>query len=267
MENNYLGKEQCRERQIKILKAVCDICDDNSIPYYICFGTLLGAVRHKGYIPWDDDIDIVLFRKDYIKLKDLLMKQTKYEWLDYIDYEKEGYYYTFAKAVDNSTVAKQDDNKTIYGIWVDIFPLDNIPDDKTERNKFIKKLIRRRAVIMSMTTDFKAEKRIKHVFIKRILHFYSKFINKDKFLKNYLNLIEKYNNQDTKYVGLGFSSRICEGSLKKEWFKERIDFEFENNLFKGPKEYDDLLKHLYGNYMELPPIDKRRDHKIIAWIK
>lgn len=265
MKKNFLSKEECRKIQLDILKAIDIICNENNLKYCMCGGTMLGAIRHSGFIPWDDDIDIMLLRKDYNILIDILKKQSKYKWLEVLDYNTNGYFYPFAKAVDNTTIAKQDDNTTEHGIWVDIFPYDNLPNDEKKRNKFILSNYRKRSIILSMTTDFDAKEKIKHKYIKILLKFYSSFIDKRKFILKYNEFGQKYNNQDTKYVGCMFSPYKLKECFDREWFNDVKKYKFENDEFYGPLKADEFLRQLYGNYMELPPIEKRRNHKIIAY--
>ena len=267
MKKKYLTSEECREIQLNIVNVIDRICEDNNLKYCICGGTMLGAIRHKGFIPWDDDIDIMLLRKDYDKLITILKSQTDYKWMDILDYQSKGYYYPFAKAVDNTTVAKQDDNITEHGLWVDIFPYDNLPNNDKERKKFILKNYKKRSVILSMITDFDAKEKIKHRYIKTILKIYSNFINKNKFIEKYNAFGQKYNNQESEYVGCMFSPYKLKECFKKSWFKNIKKYKFENTELFGPIKADEFLKQLYGNYIELPPIDKRKGHKIIVWKK
>ena len=267
MKEEYLTKEGCREVELNILSTIAKICDENNLKYFMCGGTMLGAIRHKGFIPWDDDIDIMLLRNDYERLISILKKQKEYPWLQLLDSTVDGYYYTFAKAIDNTTCAKMEDNVTDHGLWVDIFPYDNYPDNDKKRKRFILKGYFYRSVVMSMTTDFSASI-IKNRKIKKILYLYSKLINKKKFIAKYERFCKKYSkNVNSKYVGCLFSPYKFKECFEREWFNEQKEYDFEKYKFKGPLNYDSFLTKLYGNYMELPPEDKRRDHKIIAWKK
>ena len=118
---NIISREESKSIMLKMMDAVDDLCMENNIKYFLHAGTLLGAVRHKGFIPWDDDIDIALLGDEYEKFLDMMRNQTKYPWLRLIDHHVQGYYYPFAKVEDKRTIAKQDDNVSEYGIWIDIF--------------------------------------------------------------------------------------------------------------------------------------------------
>lgn len=267
MIKKEISKMNLRKIQLNILKTIHSICEENNITYYICSGTLLGAVRHKGYIPWDDDIDIMLLRDDYEKLIKILKKQEKFRWLGILDHNCKGYYYPFAKAVDNRTVAKMEDNLTDHGIWVDIFPCDNLPDNKIIRYIFVMKNFFKRSVVMSMTTDFSSNQKIRHWFIKKMLNIYSKTINKQKYAENYYNYEKKYCKKTSNYIGIMFSQYKLKECFDLSLLGKPQLYSFENEKFYGPSKAHEYLEHLYGNYMELPPKNERKDHKIIAWYK
>lgn len=262
----YLSKEECREIELNILRTIDSICQDNKIKYFMCGGTMLGAIRHKGFIPWDDDIDIALLRPDYEKLITILKTQTKYEWLKLLDVDTSGYYYTFAKAVDTTTTAKMEDNTTEHGLWVDIFPYDNLPNDSKLRKKYLTRGYYYRSIIQSITFDSTAKdvKFLKRI-IKMILKLYASFINPSEFTRKYISFSKKYNSEDTQYVGCLFTPYRLKECFDREWFRSPQKYVFEEEEFFGPNDAHSYLTQLYGSYMELPPIEKRRDHKIIAW--
>ena len=252
MEKKLLEVNEYRKIQIDILDAVAKICNDNNIRYFLAGGTLLGAVRHKGYIPWDDDIDIILLRDDYDKLISILKNQTEFSWLDLIDDEKDGYIYPFAKAVNNKTVAKQSDNLTEHGIWVDIFPYDNLPVDPKKSQKYLNKGYFYRGLILSFLTDFTTDKKGGKLVIKKLVKYFKKFCL-------------KFKNVDTNYVGCVFTPYRTRERFAKEWFKKDVLLEFEGKFYNAPSEYDKVLTQLYGDYMKLPPVEKRTHHSIEAW--
>lgn len=262
----YLDNEECRSIELKILKAIDQLCQENKIKYFMCGGTMLGAIRHKGFIPWDDDIDIALLRPEYENLMRVLKEQNRFPWLKLLDADTPGYFYTFAKAVDKTTTAKMEDNTTEHGLWVDIFPYDNLPDDPGERNRFLLKGYFYRSLIQSMTFDSTAVKvDFKKRIIKMGLKLYSKTINPKKFTNRYIEFSKKYNNENTIYVGCLFTPYKLKECFDRKWFEQPKLYEFEKEYFYGPNDYGSFLKQLYGDYMRLPPIEKRRDHRIIAW--
>ena len=131
-----LTNEECRERQLAILSEVAKLCDKHSIQYSLAYGSLIGAVRHKGFIAWDDDIDILLLRKDYEKLSDILKKQKDVSWMELLEESTGVNVFPYMKVIDNRTIVKPDDNNAFHGIWIDVFPIDNLPDDSFACNIF-----------------------------------------------------------------------------------------------------------------------------------
>ena len=266
MKEQMLTIDEVKKIEITILSAIDKICERNNLEYYLCGGSMIGAVRHKGFIPWDDDIDIFLKRSDYNKLIDLMKKQKEYEWLGILDDSTENYYYPFAKAVDKNTVAKMENNLTKHGIWVDIFPIDFLPKEEKKRRRLLKKCYYYRAIVIAMTTDFSMVKHDTKMILKKILCIYAKIYGKKRIYKKYSDLIkdsERYEN--SKYVAC-----LCPTYKEREIFEEdklfkRKKYEFEEKEFWGIKNYDYYLSQLYGDYMKLPPVEKRRVHGITAW--
>lgn len=131
-----LSIDDIREIELQILNYIDEVCKDNKLRYYLLGGTLLGAIRHGGFIPWDDDIDIIMPRNDYDTLLSIINEtNNKYKVLAY-KYKKE-YYYPFAKIVDSSTMVVESNTIATnnMGVWVDIFPIDNLPNDKKHRKR------------------------------------------------------------------------------------------------------------------------------------
>lgn len=263
---NIISREESKSIMLKMMDAVDDLCMENNIKYFLHAGTLLGAVRHKGFIPWDDDIDIALLGDEYEKFLDMMRNQTKYPWLRLIDHHVQGYYYPFAKVEDKRTIAKQDDNVSEYGIWIDIFPLYKFPDDLKERNKFVRNLRIYNALVLSMTTDFIHGKCNKKIFLKFLLKIVSLFIGKKRILAANIKYAKKYENKATHYVGGIFTP------YKREYIESSkvypiVELEFEGRKYKAPSCWNEFLQNMYNNYMQLPPVSQRKTHGVTAWWK
>lgn len=267
MKDKIVTRDECKKIQLDILEKIAQICETQNLNYYIQYGSLLGAVRHGGFIPWDDDIDIVLKRSEYDKLiaylKDCHVNSC--EWLSVLDFSVKGYYYTFAKAVDNRTVAKMDSNVTEHGIWVDIFPVDRVPNSKLLKKIHVEMCYFLRGVTLAMTTDFSSQLLGKKTMYKRILNIMASLVGKERICKIYDKIMRMYSTQNTKEVACLFSPYRMREVFAPEILFAPQEYEFEDRKFKGSKNYDAILTQLYGDYMKLPPEEKRRTHSITAW--
>lgn len=260
-----LTNEECRERQLAILSEVAKLCDKHSIQYSLAYGSLIGAVRHKGFIPWDDDIDILLLRKDYEKLSDILKKQKDVSWMELLEESSGVNVFPYMKVIDNRTIVKPDDNNALHGIWIDVFPIDNLPDNSFACNIFRYRCKIKRAMILSSITDFSSQNLGKKALIKRILFYVVGILGKKRVVESYQKYVRKYEGKDSKYVGCLSSAYIEKERMEKSIFDGVVPMEFEGHVFSCLKNYDQYLSHLYGSYMQLPPEEKRKTHEIIAW--
>ena len=234
--------------QLDLLEKFLDICNRHNIDYSLDGGSLLGAVRHKGYIPWDDDIDVILMRDQYEKFLKYAQKELKYPYFIQNERTEPDYYrqYTQLRRSDTTAIIKIDlEYDYNCGISIDIFVLDKVPDDLRERKRFLNKIkfIRRLFI-------FHHGNKIKRIF---------QTIIKPRYLIKYCSkLIQKYNDKDTKECGkIGFrpDSRLRETA----WFRKDnfIIVPFEYLQVKITKDYDNYLTRLYGDYM-IPPKKKSR---------
>lgn len=262
IDNDTLRKVQFKE--LEILKEVKRICQMHNIPYFLYGGTLLGAVRHKGFIPWDDDIDIAMLRPDYERFLEIASKDISSEY--YVESSKlnPDYVYSFCKVKANNTIYMEECTSKInihQGIWIDIFPIDFVKTDDISK---IKKQLNK-TKIWQTAMDFSSG----------IIQLNSV---KSKILFTLLCKMKKHNLVKTKekiMQGTPKDSAKClfdyNGiySFEKfifpiDYFSSQSEYEFEGEIFTGPKNYDLLLSQFYGDYMTLPPIEKRvSEHGII----
>lgn len=251
-------KKRLQNTILIIANEIDRICNKNNIEYFMDGGTQLGAVRHKGFIPWDDDFDIGMKRKEYERFIQVCKKELdkkKY----YLETDEDmGYGFAFAKIHLNDTEIVEDfsrNAKVHHGIFVDIFPYDNLPESKIEckiflaENHILKNLI-------WVKTGYGSEnqrKKNSYRFFKVASNFFSLNILK----KARRNLICKYDDRKTEYC---FTSDYPKNHLKSFWLDNIEKFRFENDSFWGMKDYDAFLKMLYGDYIELPPKEKQIVH-------
>lgn len=261
-----LALASIREIEVKILNEVSTFCEHNDIRYFLSSGTLLGAVRHKGFIPWDDDIDIMLPRPDYEKFLEYFKSSASLKIHYYTTDDK--YFFPFIKVSDASTILKRPGFNTQYGVNIDIFPIDGAPDNDEEIKLRLKKIARYKLwAYIKSTRSFKTNNPVKKLgFI--CLKIALSIIPAKKILANMnkLGASTDYNSASRRgMVTWGYGLKeIC----PKQVFDEAVMVEFENDFYRCPKGYKTYLSNLYGDYKQLPPVEKRvTNHNFRAYAK
>lgn len=252
---NLLSLDDIKRVEIGILDYVVSICEKHNLRYYLMYGTLIGAIRHKGFIPWDDDIDIIMPRPDYEKLLDISASSShpKYQLLSSRD---KGYLYGFSKFVDKQTKIIDDTIEKIpgLGIWVDIFPYDGMTSENSWNNKFCYYLNKFRGA--AVYKDFPQGKGANYLTWKLC-----RLIGYRFFLKLYERFCKLIPYDTSKFVGLISDKKDY---YDRTFFNHAIKVEFEGKEYNAPVGYDHVLKHYYGDYMQLPPEEQRVSHHIKA---
>lgn len=253
-----IGRERLREIQIEILDAVMSFCDENGIKCWLNGGTLLGAVRHGGYIPWDDDIDLGMLRPDYDKFMAMFnAKNDRYKFLSY-ENDKESFTH-YGKVYDTSTILYEPNEKgNKLSVNIDIFVMDNAPLDEAEQ----KRMLRKRKIFLICNFGRKLP-----IFLKptrggslRSLAVYTframlRIFPRHYFVKGLVRNAKLYADKDTGLVG-DFTG-LRDAVIEREKLEEMTQLEFEGKKYNAPACYDEWLRKLYGDYMQLPPEEKR----------
>ena len=250
--------EELKKIELNILIYIDQVCKNNNLRYYLCGGTLLGALRHKGFIPWDDDIDICMPRPDYDAFIEIIKRNDrKYKILNS---EQENYYYNFSKVIDSETILIEYNYQPIegLGVYVDVFPLEGMPMDEEEREKHFIALnkIRRRINSYALFRP-KIRKNLLQYIKSVILYEKNKKVTISKFQKEYEQLTKQYHFDESEYVYASGGAYGKKDIFRKDFFSGFTEVEFEGRRFWAPKECEAYLKQLYGDYMQLPPVDKR----------
>lgn len=264
--------QQC---SLELALELKNICEQNKLKYFISGGTVLGSVRHSGFIPWDDDIDFAMPRSDYEKLKSIIKntKNSRY-WL--ISYENDQEYNEpNMKFVDKETLLL--DETTLIpqkvNVWVDIFPLDGLPSDEKQRQNYFKKLLFLRMIyqfsnIKHISTLRKNRKLIEKILIKiaQIIPF-NKIFDTKKRLKIIDNYLKNTSYEEAEYVFVGMGIHKEKEIFPKNVYEPGQLMNFENEKFIGPHDEKTFLTQFYGDYLKIPSKDKQIAHKltVIKW--
>lgn len=250
-----LTLDEVKHIQLEILDYVDKTLKAAGIEYWLDGGTLLGCIRHKGYIPWDDDIDLIVRRRDYHKAIDALSKDDRFKALSM--YNNDGYFYLFAKVTDSHTHIVEKDAAEIpeLGIYVDLFPLDTLPDDEDRRNKFYDRIFRLRSLLYYSLIP--KEKYKTASAAKKIKYHLGRLYGWKRAMRKIDSLCVKSSASNTKYAVDIVAAWHKHRDVVLSAFDETIEGEFEGRMYPIPKGYHDYLTALYGNYMQLPPESER----------
>lgn len=264
-----LTMQEHRKILLNELMFVTKLCDKNNIKYFLYGGTLLGAVKYKGFIPWDDDIDIALLRDDYEKLLKLLEENETDEYKVLHIYNTKDYYYPFAKLVSKKTklVENAREIKEL-GVYIDIFPFDGILDDYEKalhKTRVAMNLASRRMRIKNnipkSSMKKKENKQVSYKKLKDFIYGYldirSRILGYNFLAKHLDRKVRKHKVADCNYVS---RYKYHDEVFKKSFFEEQGIYEFEGHKFKSVKNYDEFLKQLYGDYMKELPKEMQRSH-------
>ena len=246
--------------ELKILKYFIEVCEENDLTYFLYAGSLLGVIRHQGFIPWDDDIDVIMFREDFEKLNKIFEKNLdeKYRFFNVLN--EETYHYTWGRLTLKNTLFKEwwaDQVDYTPNIFIDIFILDNIPSNRFK--KFIHKWTSFSLNQMTMYSilKYENESKLKEI-IQQTIYYILKIIpiSTMAIKKKCVNSFSKYQYEDCEEVCDFPSENMMQMSFRSDWLPLKRG-EFEDITVNIPNNYDKILRMDFNDYMELPPKESR----------
>ena len=245
-----------------------NICEENNLRYYAIGGTLLGAVRHNGFIPWDNDIDVAMPRPDYDKVAKIISSDSSKYLVETPQSSAPDFLYTMSKLYDTSTtVIEATRIECKRGVYIDIFPLDGIGDSLAEVKNNYKKLNFLNNYLATKISVPRSQRKWWKNLAIRISNLVPESILSSKNLVMKLdNMCKEHDFCSSKYVGVLLTQYGIKYIMPKSLFEQRKRYVFENTTVFGVADYDQYLSLLFGDWKKLPPIEKRvegHDYKYI----
>lgn len=252
--------EQIQKELLEMLKNFADFCDTNDIRYYLAGGTLLGAIRHGGFIPWDDDVDLIMPRPDFEKLVNLMNQGGLNQYVLLDDSKEVKFARAYAKLKNPNIFVSENLRSEDQMLWLDIFPMDGMPEAQSEFKEKMK------AAEHLEWCQWQAESKGQDISnpLKRIAKAVLFFKYRRKGSRYYANQVTELGKQypfdSSKYVGC-FCGRYGEKErILREVFEPRIKVPFETEEFYVSKGYDTYLQNLYGDYTIIPDEKDKKRH-------
>lgn len=255
--------DEVRSIQLELLSQFEEFCKQQQIQYFAFAGTLLGTIRHKGFIPWDNDIDVAVSRNDYEKMQRILKDENAHPYFRFLCFENDPLYlWQHGRISAKHTLLKTAGGYSKLGLSIDVFPLDNQGDDEVLAKKNLKKI--RECVLMRITAYNRKYKGIKYPKVsfwqklKIWAHFSLLRHNTEKYwVKRHIRLAQKFKDlANSLLYGCNSNDKytvVC----KRSMYDSAVYLPFEDRTIPVPSGYDDILKLYYGDYMKLPPREKQ----------
>lgn len=251
-----------RKVQLEMMDEIARICDKHHLTYVLNYGSLLGAVRHGGFIPWDDDLDVCMPREDYEKFLKIGSRELQKGCYIYHSGEYKDCWSSIMKVMKKDTVfvrrqynfGEEDGHR----IFVDIWPLDNVrwPEEKPVRRMKKKK----RLLTAMLRLKVQARNGVPLGKKQKLKLFLGKPFSEQWIIQKRRQVVTQWRDLETDYWLSGGVYGYVKEIMPKSWYIPTVKMSFEGHEYQFPGKYEEVLKHLYGNYMQIPPIDKRYTH-------
>lgn len=262
--HEFLSLVQLQQELTMLLLRFDSFCKENDLRYSLHAGTLLGAVRHKGFIPWDDDLDVSMPRPDFDKFMSL--RDELPEGLDVIDASNSEFANPFPKICTNSIRAQEPwyEGKFDEFLWIDVFPMDGVPEDEVELERLQQEVNRvaetaKKSVITYASETWKMPVKAVRAFFLRLGK------PREKMLQIVNSVASNPGYENASRVSSFLGQAEHGWSIPKDGYEAVIEMEFEGHMFPVMGCWDEYLTKCYGDYMQLPPEDQRQTHCLKAW--
>ena len=252
-----------------VLRQYIAICKEHHLTYFCCGGTAIGAVRHQGMIPWDDDVDVFMPRPDYDRFIQIVSQQLP-EGLELVTpYNKKDYHLFFAKLCDKHTTLQEElDVPCVYGLYIDIFPIDGAPDDIEDARAMIRLFTKTKHKLEAISTHVSfmtylsllKEPKEWGRFARKTIGFFLRKWYRRHLLKQLSDISYRYSYESASLVAVYCGSYGPKEVFPKAWLQGTKTFLYEGMEVDLPTGYDEYLRQYYGDYMQLPPEEKRVSH-------
>ena len=269
LQLSYEEHNRVQKLELKILEELDRVCVKHDIRYSIAYGSLIGAIRHNGFIPWDDDIDVCMPRRDYVKFKQICKKELGEDFFYQSNDTDKEYFYLFDKLRLNNTVFRESFVSKYHihhGIYIDIFPIDNIPDERWKKSLQFYLFHFCRTGVQSKYLMLGARSGKKRVAATVLRLLYAPFPLRWLYKRAH-QVATRYNSENCKKAGCFFSPYKKKDIFPIDTFNQYERHQFESIQVNVVKDWNLMLTGLYGDYRQLPPEEKRKTVHTVTELK
>ena len=264
------SNKKVQDLTINTLNVFIEFCEKHKLRYYFTGGALIGVIRHRGFIPWDDDIDIGMPRKDFDRFHDLLKTEMPYGFGLCNRFTDPNWHFAMSQFIDLESVIEINlaEKPREAHIWIDVFPIDGLPSNKIARWFRVKNILIHRYLVQIAHIATQVDSRRERPWYEKcVLNVFKvipvgKLINTNKVLDHLEKVLRKTDFYSSEYCGNMLGRYREREVVLTKWFGKPINGPFENRVVMIPEDSNSILKSLYGDYMKLPPEKERVAHNV-----